>query len=430
MQTVKTRYERFDAEVLIKQFPKDQCKLLIDEYNYSSIRDPKAYVVSVCVENFGWWVSSIKKYCQINPGMQPTFILHELYELCVEVNPSLKLHNAQAQATGRGAQQPEQQQEKRFKDVTPEELLSLEQGLTKIVIGQDTPISIVSKSILRASAGLKDPEQPIGCFLFTGPTGVGKTYLAKVLAESLVGDKCAFHRIDCSEYSQGHEYAKLIGSPPGYVGHDTGGVLTTAVRTYPFSVVLFDEIEKAHEKVYNILLQIMDEASLQDSRGFKASFSDSIIIMTSNLGVEEQEKIVRTIGVTPGLQTVTPEKRIKALEDSLKKNFKPEFLNRLDEVAHFMPLESEACLEIAKLELEKVLGFLKANKNIEIKYDEDVVDFIFDRGFDKVYGARPLRRCIKKEFANPLAYMILTEKIEEETVISAKVKDNKIQFIR
>jgi ATP-dependent Clp protease ATP-binding subunit ClpC len=296
------------------------------------------------------------------------------------------------------------------------------------VLGQDKAVDKIVLATQRASAGLRDPEQPIGCFLLTGPTGVGKTYMAKILAQELIGSDMNLIRIDCSEYQAGHEYAKLIGAPHGYIGFEQGGVLTNAINKHPFSVVLFDEVEKAHEKVYNLLLQIMDEGTLTSNIGKVFSFKDAIVLMSSNLGVEEVDKVSKTMGFGDA-SVITDDKRIEALDTALKKTFKPEFLNRLDAVSYFMPLsDEEICKKIVVLELNKLLVYLKENKGMAVDYDSKVVDLIYDKGFDVTYGARPLRRAIRKYFANPLSHRILVEDLQKGADLTATAKDGEAIF--
>jgi ATP-dependent Clp protease ATP-binding subunit ClpC len=262
---------------------------------------------------------------------------------------------------------------------------------------------------------LKDPEQPIGSFIFTGYTGTGKTYAAKILAEELVGSQHGIVIVDCSEYSADHEYSKLIGAPSGYIGHENGGYLTNAVKKNPFSVILFDEVEKASERVHQLLLQIMDEARLTDGRGQKVSFRDTIVIMTSNLGVKEVQSVSKTIGFG-NASKLTKEKRVNAVKEALKKKFRPEFLNRVSCIVNFDMLTKKDYMRIIKLELEKLKRNLKLNRTeyskLDVTFDKTLYNHIYTTGIDEKFGARPLKRAIEKEVSTPLAKKLLKDNVD------------------
>ncbi|EFI41345.1 MULTISPECIES: ATP-dependent Clp protease ATP-binding subunit [Peptoniphilus] len=291
-------------------------------------------------------------------------------------------------------------------------LLHLEGNLKKNVKGQDDAIASVSKAIKRARIGLKDPNKPIGSFIFVGPTGVGKTYLAKMLAKELFGSEENLLRIDMSEYMEKHSVSKLVGSPPGYVGYDEPGQLTDAVRTNPYSVVLFDEIEKAHPDVFNILLQILDDGRLTDSKGRTVSFKDTLIIMTSNAGASFL-KNKSSIGFSSVDGTIKEYENMKMLiNKSLKDVFKPEFLNRIDEIIVFRELGEKEVQSIVKNMLEKLAERL-FEMGIRVKFTPRVVKYISDIGFDTEFGARPLERAIRTNIEDELAQKILEGKIKE-----------------
>mgnify|MGYP001383626444 CR=1 FL=1 len=288
-----------------------------------------------------------------------------------------------------------------------ERLLNLEKELHKKVVGQDQAVEAVSRAVRRARVGLKDPNKPIGSFIFVGPTGVGKTYLAKALAKALFGDEDAMIRIDMSEYMEKHSVSRLVGSPPGYVGYEEGGQLTEAVRRKPYSVVLFDEIEKAHPDVFNMLLQILDEGRLTDSKGRTVDFKNTVIIMTSNVGATSIKK-QNILGFSTGEESDKKEyeKMKEIITEELKRTFRPEFLNRIDEVIVFHGLEEEQIFAIVDLmvkELEERLGKL----GVKVKISEDTKKYIAEQGFDSVFGARPLERTIRKMIEDRLAEEIL-----------------------
>lgn len=293
-------------------------------------------------------------------------------------------------------------------------LLNLENILHKRVIGQDQAVNAVSNAVRRARVGLKDPNKPIGSFIFVGPTGVGKTYLAKSLAEALFGDDEAMIRIDMSEYMEKHSVSRLVGSPPGYVGYDEGGQLTEAVRRKPYSVVLFDEIEKAHPDVFNILLQILDDGRLTDSKGKTVDFKNTVVILTSNVGATSLKK-QNTLGFSAAADESKEEyERIKeTITEELKRTFRPEFLNRLDDVIVFHQLKEEQIKEIVDImimDLEKKMDKL----DIKIKVTEKTKEYLANTGFDPVYGARPLERAIRKIIEDQLAEEILKGKLSKE----------------
>ncbi len=285
-------------------------------------------------------------------------------------------------------------------------LLNLESELHKRIIGQDEAVSAVAKAIRRSRVGLKDPKRPIGSFIFLGPTGVGKTELCKALAEAMFGDENAIIRLDMSEYMEQYSVSKLIGSAPGYVGYDEGGQLTEKIRRRPYSVVLFDEIEKAHPDVFNMLLQVLDDGILTDSQGRKVSFKNAIIIMTSNVGATQITQSQRTLGFSGGGSVQTNQEIHDAVMGELKKTFRPEFLNRVDDIIVFSRLTKENIREIAGKMLKEVSARVK-EMDIGLEFTDKAIDKISDEGFDDVYGARPLRRAIYNNIEDKLSEQIL-----------------------
>ena len=314
-----------------------------------------------------------------------------------------------------------------------ERLLNLEEILHGRVVGQDQAVKSISRAIRRSRAGLKDPKRPIGSFLFLGPTGVGKTELCKALAEVQFGDENQIIRIDMSEYMEKHAVSKLIGSPPGYVGYNEGGQLTEKVRRNPYSVVLFDEIEKAHEDVFNILLQILDDGRLTDSKGRMVDFKNTILIMTSNVGatkINKKNHQVLGFGTNKDKEEETKDQYDKMKESimgELKQKFKPEFLNRIDDIIVFHPLEEYHIYEIVKLMTREVIERLKS-LNIDLKMSEEAVKLIAQEGMDLEYGARPLKRAIQKELEDTLSEAILKGDIKKGRSVVAEIEDNKIVY--
>lgn len=305
-------------------------------------------------------------------------------------------------------------------------LSRLEQELAKRVKGQDEAIKRISEAVRRSRAGIADPNRPIGSFIFLGPTGVGKTELAKVLAETMFNDEKALIRVDMSEYMERHAVSKLIGSPPGYVGYDEGGGLTETIRHRPYSVVLFDEIEKAHPEVFNLLLQVLDNGRLTDSKGRTVNFKNTIIILTSNLGSEYINRFQR-MGFNDG-QTNADFLEVKEkINESLKNHFRPEFLNRLDEIIIFEPLSSETIKEIVKIQLGLVERRL-AEKEIKMKVAPEALDYLTKEGYSPEYGARPLKRLIQNKILNSVAEMIISRKVADGGTVNVEVKDDTISI--
>lgn len=306
-------------------------------------------------------------------------------------------------------------------------LVHLEEILHERVIGQDSAVKSVAKAIRRARAGLKDANRPIGTFLFLGPTGVGKTELTKALGEAMFDDENAVIRLDMSEYMEAHSVSKLIGAPPGYVGFDDGGQLTEQVRRKPYSVVLFDEIEKAHSDVYNALLQILDDGRLTDSQGRVVSFRNTIIIMTSNAGVDSLKQNSRSLGFSAQSADAPDEKRTEEiLTDALKRHFKPEFINRIDVVSIFHHLGKEDIRKIAVLMLKKLEKTL-AERGIRLVLTENAMEFIVTRGYDPEYGARPLRRVIEQYIEDNVAEALLSGSVRENSTVTVDVVDGQVR---
>jgi len=307
-----------------------------------------------------------------------------------------------------------------------EKLLQMPQELQKRIIGQDPVIDLLSKAIQRTRAGLKDPNRPIGSFIFLGPTGVGKTYLAKELARYLFDDEEALVRIDMSEFMEKFSVSRLTGAPPGYVGYEEGGQLTEKVRHHPYSVVLFDEIEKAHPDVFNILLQILDDGRITDGLGRKVDFKNTVLIMTSNVGAREINK-----GGGFGFSASDAESDYHAMKDKIIEEvrhlFNPEFINRVDELVVFRQLVRKDMNKIIDLVIEEMLSKV-SDRNIDIEITQGAKDFIIDIGFDPVYGARPLKRTIQKYVENPIAELILKGTFTNGSIIRVKKKGEILDF--
>jgi ATP-dependent Clp protease ATP-binding subunit ClpC len=307
-----------------------------------------------------------------------------------------------------------------------ERLKNMESVLHNRVIGQEDAVSAVSRAIRRGRVGLKDPKRPVGSFIFSGPTGVGKTELSKALAEALFGDESLMIRIDMSEYMEKHSVSRLVGSPPGYVGYDEGGQLTEKVRRKPYSVILFDEIEKAHPDVFNMLLQILDDGRLTDSTGRAVDFRNTVIIMTSNVGARDIVEPKRLgFGSMEENSKRDYEDMKKNVMTELKKTFRPEFINRIDEIIVFHPLSRDEIKKIGELMLNETAKRMAQN-NISITFTDEVKEFLAEKGYDKVYGARPLKRTIQEHIEDKLAEAILDNKVKEGDNVTISYADGKI----
>jgi len=299
-----------------------------------------------------------------------------------------------------------------------EKLIHMEEELKKRVVGQDEAVSLVSNAIRRSRVGISDPNRPVGSFIFMGPTGVGKTELARSLAAFLFNDENALVRIDMSEYMEKHSVARLIGAPPGYVGYEEGGQLTEVVRRRPYSVILFDEIEKAHNDVFNILLQIMDDGRLTDGQGRVVNFKNAILIMTSNIGSEYSYQ----------MNSANKEEITRQINQVLRDHFKPEFLNRVDEIVTFNRLNKEQIIQIVDIQLE-ILKKRLEEKKIKLKVTSEAKEVLAERGFDPQYGARPLKRTIQRYVQDPLALQMLEGKIKEKDSVQVEFDENKKEIV-
>jgi len=303
--------------------------------------------------------------------------------------------------------------------------LRMKDALQERVVGQDSALMALTKAVRRSRAGLKAPNKPIGSFVFIGPTGVGKSYLASVLAEYLFGNEDAIIRIDMSEFMEKFAVSRLIGAPPGYVGYQEGGELTERVRRHPYSVILLDEIEKAHPDVFNILLQVLDDGRLTDNKGRTVDFKNTIIIMTSNIGSHIiQENLEKT---NPDNREEIWNQTKEQVFNLLKKSIRPEFLNRIDEIIMFQPLTEEKVRKIVETQLKGVQKMLEKN-NIQISVTKKAIDHIAKVGFDPQFGARPIKRVIQKNVLNELSKIILAEKVNKDTTIIIDEKNGELTF--
>jgi len=300
-----------------------------------------------------------------------------------------------------------------------EKLLRMEDELAKQVVGQGKAVQAVSKAVRRARAGLQDPSRPIGSFMFLGPTGVGKTELTKALADFLFDDGSAMVRIDMSEYMEKHSVARLIGAPPGYIGYDEGGALTESVRRRPFQVILFDEIEKAHPDVFNVLLQVLDDGRLTDGQGRTVDFSNTMIVMTSNMGAEF------LVSLEDGQSASHVRDEVMAV---VKAGFRPEFLNRLDEIILFERLKKSDMSGIVEIQLRHLRKLL-SERRIDLELEDEAISWLAERGYEPAYGARPLKRVIQSELQDPLAEQILSGDVHDGMVVTVSVIGDRLKLV-
>lgn len=445
---VKKWWKRVNQYVEIKKFlEKDMEAILIQKF-FHDRSSFQTFIVSLCVLNSEDLFTMLDSM-GISSRVSPPILMHEVYDLCKIANPFLIFENAQElsdeelededSSTTRNnqtsmvgqAKRQKQRKKLKFKNVSKKDLLHLGNAMKVSLVGQDEAVDEIVATIQRASVGLKDPVKPIGSFLFAGKTGCGKTLSAKVLADELIKERKNLITIDCSEYSSDHEYSKLIGAPSGYIGYDQGGYLTNAVLESPFSIVVFDEIEKASSKVHELLLQIMDEGRLTDGKGKSVSFKNTVIIMTSNVGIKEVNAVKGTIGFGD-VSELTDVKQNRAIYKAIKSKFKPEFLNRIDSIVNFKPLTRKDYMRIIDIELYKLNDNLRHNateyKKCELNFDTKVKGFIFKKGINEQYGARPLKRCIEREVSTPLAKRLLKDNIAPDSRINVGINKGKISF--
>jgi ATP-dependent Clp protease ATP-binding subunit ClpB len=307
-----------------------------------------------------------------------------------------------------------------------DKLLNLEDELHRRVVGQDEAITAVADAIRRSRAGLQDPKRPIGSFIFLGTTGVGKTELAKALADYLFDDESMMTRIDMSEYQEKHSSSRLVGAPPGYVGYDEGGQLTEAVRRKPYQVVLLDEIEKAHPDVWNVMLQVLDDGRLTDNKGRVVNFKNTIIIMTSNIGSSIIQENFE--GVNEKNKDEVVEKTKAEVMNHLRQTVRPEFLNRVDEIILFQPLMKAEIKGIISIQLQNLQELVQQNGGLQLQYTDYLVEYLAENGFDPQYGARPLKRLIQKEIVNKLSKRILAGDIDKSKPVLVDVFDGVVVF--
>jgi ATP-dependent Clp protease ATP-binding subunit ClpC len=446
--TVKShKWEELDMLLVVVGYEVDDIpEIFSDTTVFEGEEDYKKYIVTKCIYDFQSLFILLDRmgYAEEHGAENLT---QQLYDISVTYNPFLaweeidldKVKKAvdsrmkhkkpvrnKFKKTKEGEEEDQENAVKEFDELTEEEVLTLPNRMKKFVVGQDEVIDVVCESVWLAKCGLKEPDVPIGVYMFTGETGCGKTHCSKMLAQELYGDEYNIVRVDCSEYSQKHEISKLIGSPSGYVGYEDGGYLTNALLKNSSTVVLFDEIEKAHSRLYDLLLQIMDEGRLTSNKGETVSFGSSVIVMTSNIGVKEVKNVKDRIGFGD-VSILTKDKHSKAVKEAINKKFKPEFINRVDGILTFNTLAKESCLKIIDLAFAQINMWF-SSKNNYVKYDDNVREHIYKVGFSPGFGARPLKRALKKHVLLPLSKTLLNKSLSENVFIDLSIKNDEIKF--
>jgi len=425
---------------LIDEFIKVRCcsEDLLAELHSTSVTNKASYrdrVVRSCVPTFENEILSAVG--RMDEDYDLEIVEELLYQICIDVNPSLEIHQVSIPSPG-GASAEKTQTTDPFEarpgsDAARQQLFrrvnSLDRSLKAQIIGQDEAISSLTRAVKKAAVGLKRPSSPIGTFLLVGRTGTGKTELAKALARNLFDDPNAMIRVDCSEYALPHEYAKLIGAPPGYIGHNEGGMLTEAVKKRPNCVVLFDEVEKAHYKVHNLLLQLLDEGIITDSKGQTVAFHQALILMTSNLGIEKIDSIRTRMGFSAASkrQSLRDVDLRSVTQDALRDFFRPEFINRIDEIVMFNPLDVKVCERIAGNMLREVSDLLK-KRGITTTFSPGVRVQLAKLGFSEEFGARELKRLLKRRIEDPITELILDKDLGAGSTITVRVKNGEFAF--
>jgi len=426
--------EILDEFIRVRTTSEDECPRLLQGADVRSRSAYHQFVVSLCVLDYESQVLPL--FERQNRVYQPEALVELLYQICIEVNPHLEIHSVTLPAAGAGAgaapgpdgapaaggaaeEDPARLEAER--KALQKRVLHIEDALAGSVIGQPRAVRSIAQAVKKAAVGLKDPRKPVGVFLLVGPTGTGKTEMAKALTRHLYASLTHLVRIDCSEYALPHEYAKLIGAPPGYIGHNEGGQLTEAVKQKKACVVLFDEIEKAHEKVHNLLLQLMDEGVLTDSKGEAVDFTRCIVLMTSNIGVDDIRKLQSRVGFDAVDRHLDPATLDDAMHGAVKRTFRPEFINRLDEVIEFDALSVEHCQAIARLQLREMAGYVERT-GISLRFTPALERHLARLGWSAEYGARELRRHIRDKVEHPLTEALIAGRFKRGDSIAIGVK--------
>ncbi|MCB9899417.1 MAG: ATP-dependent Clp protease ATP-binding subunit [Planctomycetes bacterium] len=422
--------ELLDEFIRIRCTSDDDTRRMLSEHAVRNRAEYHDLVVHLCVVDYDKQVLPLfERHTKV---YQTEALVELLYQICIEVNPHLEIHSVTLPGEGGEGGPLQTLDPADALPMTGDELAvfqtrarDIEAVLAQRVVGQPCAVTAVSRAVKKAAVGLKDPRKPIGVFLLVGPTGTGKTELAKVLTRQLFGSLGSLVRIDCSEYALPHEYAKLIGAPPGYIGHNEGGQLTEAVKKHGTCVVLFDEVEKAHEKVHNLLLQLMDEGTLTDSKGEVVSFRRCIVLMTSNIGVKDVSRLADRVGFgAKGHGTLDDSQVAFTVTEAVKRSFRPEFINRIDEIVQFRPLSVRDCEEIAQLQLDEMAGYL-SRTGVDLHFTSSLCKHLARLGWSAEYGARELRRMIRDEVEDDLTERLMAGEFGSGDSVTITVRGKK-----
>lgn len=421
-------FDLIDEFIKIRIATEDLAATLLRSGAVANKREYRRRIVDACVVDL---MQNILPQLQETMPEELAIAEDLLYQICIDVNPRLEIHQVMIPAEGTNETTlpalPAPQKEDHGRDAFQRKAAALESELAKQIVGQPEAVRAISRAVGKAAAGLSEPNRPLASMMLIGRTGTGKTAIAKAVAKYLFDGPGGLVRVDCSEFALPHEYAKLIGAPPGYVGHGEGGMLTEAVRKRPDAVVLFDEIEKAHSKLHNLLLQVLDEGMLTDSKGRTVRFDRTLVLLTSNVGVDELRAAQGRMGFDRDRRAMSHGETSELTQEALKKNFPPEFLNRLDEIVVFHGLTQDHCTRIAELALGEIAVRVRQAGICPI-FSPAWPKFLAAQGYSEEYGAREIRRLAKRLIEDPLAERILDRKLRRGQTVKVGLRAGKAVF--